>query len=348
MTFLSNFVSNILDDYDIKGVIGRGNFGIVKEAFRRSDNLHVAIKYQEITSDVRGQQLLLRELSVLSTVLHPNCLQLIAFTLSSQAIIVTPFMSHGTLEDALKAQYTKNPKYNAFTPTKKMFSLYAICSAMSYLHSLSILHRDFKPANIFLNDDFEIVIADFGLSRKVQDNVDITMGFVGSPIFMASELFSDEYESVTNAMDVYSFGVTLLLYFSKEITQLDDKPLPITKNFFLRVSKGARPRPPDSMPNEYLELYRQCVDSDPNARPSFQELADMFEKDPKYLLPGVNQEEYFSLVQKLKSENQRILSASASTDSLSSGSVSLSASSSNPLLLSSTRAKSKTKRKRYV
>lgn len=306
---LSNFVQDIENDYEIKGILGKGAFGIVSEAFRKTDGLHCAIKKQIATSmKSEEQKYLLRELGILAKVQHPNCLQLIAFTLNPVPIIVTPYMAHGTLEDALKARFTRNPKYAGFNETKRMCSLYGICSAMAYLHSLSILHRDFKPANIFLNDDFDVVIADFGLSRSVQENANMTLN-IGSPLFMAPELFTDDYETLTNALDVYAFGVTLLFYFSERVDRLDDGKGRIVspQKLLLRIARGARfVRPPD-MPDSFWNIYQKCSTDVVAERPSFQQLADMFETQEDLRLEGINVDEYLDYVQKLKAKTQSFL-----------------------------------------
>lgn len=299
---LSAFTSNIEEDFDINPKeIGRGGFGYVQEAHRKSDNKRVAVKtmiHEQL--DLDSEKSLLRELQLLASVDHPKCLQLIAFNLDPVPKIVTPFMGNGDLNDILvsKAKGKCHPK---FTPTRMMCSLYGICSTMHFLHSHCIIHRDFKPLNVFIDDNFDICIADFGLARRVSENVQMTMGNIGSPLYTAPETFSDEYDAYTNKIDVFSFGTTYMQYFVMPTTLNDKKGrIKSQQNLKLRVSKGARFIQPEGMNDDQYKLYLDCVDQNPNFRPSFLELCERFETQESIWFPGTNKDEYFHYINECK------------------------------------------------
>ena len=110
--------------------------------------------------------MVLRELSILAGVNHPSCLTLIGCSLDPVQI-VTPFLSHGNLETVFR----QGDACKEFTATKKMCAIYGLCNAVAYVHSKPIIHRDIKPENIFLNNDYEIVLSDFGLSRCFSEDL---------------------------------------------------------------------------------------------------------------------------------------------------------------------------------
>lgn len=299
---LSYFTANIDDEFTIKPKeLARGAFGYVHEAHRKSDKKHVAVK--TLINDVIDYDLsksLLRELQLLAEVDHPKCLQLVAFNLVPVPKIVTPFMGNGTLQDALVRKAKGNPDPN-FTPTKMMCSVYGICSAMQYLHDKSIIHRDFKPLNIFLDDNYDICIADFGLSRKVDENVYLTMADLGSPLYMAPELFTDTYDTYTNRIDVFSFGISYMQYFTIPTTLNDGKgKIKSHQNLKYRYSKGARFVQPKEMNKDQYEVYVNCSLEDPNMRPSFSELCDVFENNESLWFDGTNKDEYYNYIKDCK------------------------------------------------
>lgn len=294
---LSDFTADIESQYNINPKeLARGSYGVVNEAHRKKDNLHVAIKTLSESVDLVASKYLLRELQLLATVNHPKCLRLISFTLSPVPKIVTPFMGNGTLNDVITKLNAGKPDPK-FPPTKMMCAIYGICSAMQFLHDKSIIHRDFKPLNVFLDDNYDICIADFGLSRRAAENVNMTMGNVGSPLYMAPEIFTDEYESYTNKVDVFAFGVTYLQFFTKLENLNDKKPkFKSSSNLLMRISRGARFVQPETANDEQYKVYVQCTLPNPNERPSFEELCEYFEKTKEVWFDGVDEDEYYNYI----------------------------------------------------
>lgn len=90
---------------------------------------------------------------------------------------------------------------------------YEIASAMTYMHSLHLVHGDLKPGNIMLKSTsteargFILKVADFGMSRLLSEGRSIVTETMGTYAYMPPELVKDH--KLSTKMDVYSFGVIL-------------------------------------------------------------------------------------------------------------------------------------------
>lgn len=81
-----------------------------------------------------------------------------------------------------------------------------LCQGLSFCHALGVIHRDVKPANVFRNRFGKYKLGDFGIAGRLADATRTTMTRVGSPSYMAPEVFSGHYDE---SVDVYSLGVML-------------------------------------------------------------------------------------------------------------------------------------------
>ena len=89
------------------------------------------------------------------------------------------------------------------------YFIYQVLRAFKFLHSAKIIHRDLKPSNILLNENCDLKICDFGLSRNLSQQLgeDLTE-YVVTRYYRAPEIMlsSNEYD---NKVDVWSAGCTL-------------------------------------------------------------------------------------------------------------------------------------------
>jgi serine/threonine protein kinase len=80
--------------------------------------------------------------------------------------------------------------------------------AIVYLHKQGIIHRDIKAGNILLNDQGDVKIADFGVSKQLSSTISKRNTVIGTPLWMSPEVIQGiPYD---NRADVWSLGITAI------------------------------------------------------------------------------------------------------------------------------------------
>jgi serine/threonine protein kinase len=273
-------------DWNTTSHVNRGAFGNVYEGTvnptspkipRCQPGSTVAVKVIQIDpTDQTGQHNFMRERDTLCEVVHPCCLYLIAWDwipgkagVSPQGIFVTELLATDLAK--VLAEVKMGRGRTNFKPTQKSFIAFGVAFGMAYLHSLNIVHRDLKPANILLTEEFWPRIGDFGLSKRISLESALQMTInLGTPVYMAPELYSDEWssEDVSGAVDVFSFGLILWALTADKEPGFGD------------TIGGKRPVIPKNVTPEMRELIELCWAETPEDRPRF----DMIVNAPLALL----------------------------------------------------------------
>lgn len=256
--------------------LGRGASGIVyKGKWRLQD---VAIKV--IPSEKLGPKELGEfhaEIALMASVRpHRNLVTFLGVSMEpgSPLCLVTDFVDGGSLE----SKYM-DPQF----PIDWAFILKVakgVCAGMHHLHEEGLLHRDLAARNILLTGSFEPVVADFGLSRKVdklhqsKDNaVRETEFFRGPYKWMAPESLSQNVFS--KKTDVWSFGVTMWEVMARS---LPFNNLDIYTAADQIVNAGLRCPLSPQWPPRWQALLTACWNASPDLRPGFVEVSGMLDE----------------------------------------------------------------------
>ncbi|MFC6883829.1 protein kinase domain-containing protein [Actinomadura yumaensis] len=143
----------------------------------------------------------------------------------------------------------------------------ALAEALTAIHEAGLVHRDLKPANVLLAQDGPRVI-DFGISRT-SDGTTITRSgaLVGSPAFMAPEQVASGRRAGPEA-DVFALGGTLV-YAATGARPFDAGTVPA---MLARIVHGEPLL--DGFPAALLSTVAECLDKDPDRRPSPPDLVE--------------------------------------------------------------------------
>ena len=268
-------------DFEKKKKLGKGSYGEVNLVQNVNTGECFAMKIIEFENfsddDVQSFS---REIEIMAETNHPSVLKLKGFSLPTRkrqfATILTPYMSNGSLENVLyNARKKKNPELlKDWNATRKMCVVFGIAAGMQYLHHMNVIHRDLKPGNILLNDDFEPCIADFGFSKFTSTKKTTKMSMTGgTPLYMAPELY-DNYK-YGYKVDVYAYGM-LIYELLTGIEPFNEVSNP--NSIPLKVCNGIRPDIPSYVSKPFRNLIRQCWAQNPNDRPSFDIIIEQLMK----------------------------------------------------------------------
>ena len=290
------------DDFElINKIIGKGTFGTVYIIKNRKENKKYAAKILTVDPNKgltgHSQMLFLRESSILHKLHHAAIVGFIGINFQSffgpkilEPTILTEYLPNGSLKVILN-KLRRSISVREWTPTKKYICLLGITSAMKYLHANQIIHRDLKPENILIDDDYYPRICDFGLSRFYSNLFNMSMsGFVGTPLYMAPELFDDDCHYGPE-VDVYSFAILAYEIVSGEVPYSElGKNVGIMK-LQNHVCKGARPKFNKDFQPKIRDLITQCWSQDPKTRPSFKQVFSRIASDFSILGEEVDEDE---------------------------------------------------------
>lgn len=162
-----------------------------------------------------------------------------------------------------------------------------ISSAMAYVHSVDIIHRDLKADNILIDQNGNAKVADLGLAREVDINMTRMAGTPKWYIIRYSILTRPreapeviEGLNYSTPADVYSFGMVLFEMCAgqepfpniRTLSQLKAVRSQVfsffTYYFQEVIDKGTRPTPPSTLPEFIVSLMRSCWEPKPSNRPT--------------------------------------------------------------------------------
>ena len=199
------FRGQTLGKYRIIEPLGSGGFGTVYLAEDTWIDKRVAIKVPHRQNLDFGE--LLREPRLLAALNHPNIVTVITAEKQDNVFfIVMEYVPGETLENLIVTQ-------GALDLALALDYICQIANAMDHAHRQGVIHRDLRPANVFVTGKGLLKVGDFGTSRFLELAAHGTT-VIGSPPYMAPEQFEGR---AVFASDIYSLGVTMYQMLTGEL-----------------------------------------------------------------------------------------------------------------------------------
>ena len=258
-------------DYTVDrgAMLGKGNCGVVykgtfKKVTRRNPKPPITVAIKEALGKLDFKHDL-SEITILANFDHPCVMFMYGcrFPHDGQPMTIVMPLMKTTLDKVVKDERDGKPTpgWDGLAKSKCVFG---IAAGLAYAHKQGVVHRDLKFDNIFLHDDMEPCIGDFGVAKLFRTLEETE---IGNPKHKAPEVMNGEV--YTTKADIYAYAILLYEMFAEADQLGDGRPCP--RNIFqqyARIIKGARWQKVDAIPEFYWDLITTCWTGERDKRPS--------------------------------------------------------------------------------
>src|SRR5262249_10160323 len=244
--------------YQILGTIGVGASSRVDKARDTLIDRTVVLKtFTHGFGSAELQKQFLREAQILGRLSHPNIISIydLGTNDDGSAYLVTEYVPGKTL-DAVLALRGPVPLARA--------GVWAgdLANALSRAHKAGIIHGDVKPANIFVTDDGQIKLGDFGIARFATQ-VSGSASLIGTPAYLSPEQIKGEMQD--HRSDIFSVGI-VLYQLATGVRPFDGSSVAAVCAQIVALEPLAPSRHNPALPPEFDRIVMRCLAKDPAYR----------------------------------------------------------------------------------
>ncbi|KZV39942.1 hypothetical protein F511_11322 [Dorcoceras hygrometricum] len=243
--------------------IGLGSYGEVYHA--EWNDTEVAVK-KFLDQDFSGAALdeFKREVRIMRRLRHPNIVLFMgAVTRPPNLSIVSEFLPRGSLYRIIHRPHSQ------IDEKRRIKMALDVAKGMNCLHTSTptIVHRDLKSHNLLVDNNWNVKVCDFGLSRLKHNTFLSSKSTAGTPEWMAPEILRNEPSN--EKCDVYSFGVILWELATLKLPWSEMNPIQVVGAVGFQNRRLEIPKEVDPL---VARIICECWQTEPNLRPSFAQL----------------------------------------------------------------------------
>ena len=269
------------DRFEIIGVLGEGGMATVYLAQDRVRQHRVALKvlHGHLARQEASRKRLRREVEAAGRIRHPAALvPTELFELDGKLCLSMPVHTGRTLADAM-ADGTPLP------PEQVRAIALQLCDVLALAHRNGVVHRDITPSNVMIDDNGAVMLMDFGLARLDEQRSRTSTGVVGTPGYVAPELYGGARADARS--DLYALGAVLYLAATGRQPFAAPTPLGALQQ---QLEESFPPLSEHSALSPGLAAtIEACLSKDPDARPqAAAEVQEAFETGTAPRMPQVS------------------------------------------------------------
>lgn len=274
--------------YDTSQLLGEGKYAKVCYGFECEPYRCIALKIQTICSQstsvinrkLANYQKELEVMTILTKADAPNVVKL--YGTIGQMVSPTVYEVFIAMTYAAKGalSYWLKDGFIMLTDNQKMKITHGIVSGLRAMHAVDIIHRDLKTANIVLDECFNPMICDFGLSMR---SVDRNYSSGGTPCYMSPAMLLalyTHYEATPSKKDdIYSLSLVIWCIYAKNNAPFkhitEKNPLIGKKGLLIKVGIQSERLPVPPCPSNIRQLIQLGWDANPKQRPTAEQALEI-------------------------------------------------------------------------
>lgn len=264
-------VNDVKRVYEVRRKLGSGGNATVDLVYEKNSQKEYARKQIFISgNDDSVLKQAMNEVSLFKVLDSPFIIKYIdSYSRGNNLYIIMEYAKNGELAELIKKKASFGEKF----PQKQIVRwLTQTALGLAIMHSKYIMHRDLKPQNLFLTEEYDLKLGDFGISKEMKTADRMTSTFCGTPYYMPPEVYRQENYSLE--ADIWALGCA----FYETMTlnppfEMSNNPGDKQQNLGDKILHGDPSPPLSPMYSEPLrKLIYSMLNKAPSDRPTILEI----------------------------------------------------------------------------